>query len=842
MARGALRKVAGVALLGGALAAVLLLGALYLALQSPAVLGWLARAAGYDLAVQRIALSPRLAASLTNLRLARLRDDALLLTAAALKAASPLGMLLRGELDSLELESPRFTYRVEAGPGPAAGSGGPDLAALGRLRRIRRLDITNGQVDITFAGTPGQVRLTAANLRIRELTAAAGGSLSFEARVAVRLPARGLQADGRLAGTLRLTGLRPRPAGQGRLELRLDAGAYGSGPQAVSLGGLRLAAQVQYDGRTDALSLTGLEGESRELGSIQGAGQASLRGDRPWSARLSVARMEFARLLPLIRPFLPAGYRGWSLQGTGAVETELQGTYPAGGPAFRGQLALSFADGGFSSPDGSRAAQGLRGRLVLKLEYAPAEDRLAFRLEAEGRDGEVLWGTYYGGLAGPTAALAGEGALWPGARRGEVRGTLDLLQTGEYRFSAGGEPGDWWLRLDVANLSHARLLQTPLGEYLQARSPRLHGLTLTGTSSLQAAVRRQAGRTTIAGTYRMADTTLTAPALPLTVRDVGVELPFDLSYPAGSPAAGAGGPAGRIRVAALRRARLAFEGLQIPVRVAGNALEVPETISLPFFGGTLHLYGARVDDLLFPGRYQLGVLAENVDLGRLTRELAGVEVPGVANADLGYMTYQGDRLTSGGRAVVLVFGGAIEITDFFAENLASPARRLGGNLAFRRISLEEVTRRVAIGKMTGIVQGALRDFVMEYGQPASFVLELESVPTRGVPQRISMDAIQSISILGTGADSGLSRGVARLFREYPYSRIGLRCVLRNDQFTVRGTIHEGGKEYLVRRGWLRGVDVVNQNPDNVISFRDMQERLRRLARPPAASPDGIRVD
>jgi hypothetical protein len=84
--------------------------------------------------------------------------------------------------------------------------------------------------------------------------------------------------------------------------------------------------------------------------------------------------------------------------------------------------------------------------------------------------------------------------------------------------------------------------------------------------------------------------------------------------------------------------------------------------------------------------------------------------------------------------------------------------------------------------------------------------------------------------------------VTRLFREYPYSRIGLRCVLKNDEFTVRGTIHDGGKEYLVRRGLLRGVDVVNQNPENVISFRDMQERLRRLARPPAVEPGGVRAE
>jgi hypothetical protein len=66
-------------------------------------------------------------------------------------------------------------------------------------------------------------------------------------------------------------------------------------------------------------------------------------------------------------------------------------------------------------------------------------------------------------------------------------------------------------------------------------------------------------------------------------------------------------------------------------------------------------------------------------------------------------------------------------------------------------------------------------------------------------------------------------------------------VLTNDQFSVNGTIHEGGTEYLVRRGFLRGVDVVNRNPENVISFKDMQERVGRLARPAQGEPVGVEV-
>ena len=40
---------------------------------------------------------------------------------------------------------------------------------------------------------------------------------------------------------------------------------------------------------------------------------------------------------------------------------------------------------------------------------------------------------------------------------------------------------------------------------------------------------------------------------------------------------------------------------------------------------------------------------------------------------------------------------------------------------------------------------------------------------------------------------------------------------------------EGGTEYLVKRGSFPGVDVVNQNPDDRISFKDMVNRIKRIS-------------
>jgi hypothetical protein len=113
-------------------------------------------------------------------------------------------------------------------------------------------------------------------------------------------------------------------------------------------------------------------------------------------------------------------------------------------------------------------------------------------------------------------------------------------------------------------------------------------------------------------------------------------------------------------------------------------------------------------------------------------------------------------------------------------------------------------------------------------------LDVESDPAKKKSQVISVAAVQNLSILGTGSSaisSVLNSGVHRFFKEYPYSRIGILCTLENDTFSIRGKIREGGQEYLVRRGWLRGIDVVIQNPNNSVNFGDMKERIGRIFRP-----------
>jgi hypothetical protein len=706
------------------------------------------------------------------------------------------------------------------------------------------LEIHEAEILVTYAGGPQRLTLTHVNLTITDFSPRTGGHIVFEARFAFAGDRdAAFAARGTLKGTVQVAGVSPRPHGQGSVALVLDSGTYTIGARPISLAGLAMTADLAYDQRTETVAINALRVQSQALGAIEGTGRAVLRGTMPWQADLSTPAIDVAHVFAVLKPFLPKEYAGWTMQGQGGIRTHVQGTLPSDGPAIEGTVTCTLAQGGFGSPDNTRAAQGVNADLSLKVAYDAAQHRLAFGVRAEQRDGEFLWGSYYNNLAGRRASLAADGDIVLGDTwRFALSGVADAFRTGNYSFEANGGLDAWTLHVRAGEVSHAAVADVLLKEYLKALSPGLADLSLTGASSLETHIRFHGGATAITGAYRMAGTRLDAPAMRLSIREMAAHVPFEMRYPAVEAQGKGPQESGYIRFQTLQRGRLTIDNLRVPVTISQNRLEVPEPIAIPFFGGQVHLYGLQVNDVLFPSRYRFGVKINDVDLGRMTRRLAGIEYPGRINADFGMMRYENSRVESEGKAVVAIFGGEIEATNLFAENVASPTRKVGGDIVFRDISLEELTSKIAVGKMSGVIRGSLKNFVMEYGEPASFALDIESVAKRGVAQSISMDAIQSISILGTGADSALNRGITQFFKEYPYSKIGVRCVLKNDQFSVNGTIHDGGKEYLVRRGLLRGVDVVNQNPDNVISFRDMEERVKRIYRKPQVEPGGLQVE
>ena len=177
-----------------------------------------------------------------------------------------------------------------------------------------------------------------------------------------------------------------------------------------------------------------------------------------------------------------------------------------------------------------------------------------------------------------------------------------------------------------------------------------------------------------------------------------------------------------------------------------------------------------------------------------------------------------------------IYGGRLTVENLMAGNLFAPSRTYGADLSVRGMDLAGFSRAMGFGLVTGRMDLDLDNLRIAYGQPMGFKLRAESFPVRGVPQKVSLAAVNAISVVGTGAS--LTSTAVSLFRpfvrEFAYQGIGIHCELTNDVFRVNGLIREGGVEYLVRKPPLFGINVINRNPDNRISFKDMLERINRV--------------
>jgi hypothetical protein len=104
------------------------------------------------------------------------------------------------------------------------------------------------------------------------------------------------------------------------------------------------------------------------------------------------------------------------------------------------------------------------------------------------------------------------------------------------------------------------------------------------------------------------------------------------------------------------------------------------------------------------------------------------------------------------------------------------------------------------------------------------------VKKRGIKQTFSLKAVDDLTILSQGAGPVPSQAFfLRFVPAFPYEKLGISCSLRNDVFTLHGLIREQGIEYLVRRAWPFGINIINRDPSRQISFKDMVGRLKRIS-------------
>ena len=174
------------------------------------------------------------------------------------------------------------------------------------------------------------------------------------------------------------------------------------------------------------------------------------------------------------------------------------------------------------------------------------------------------------------------------------------------------------------------------------------------------------------------------------------------------------------------------------------------------------------------------------------------------------------------------FGGTISVRGMEIEQPLSPGRSIKMAVKLDGLNLEQASETFQFGHISGVLAGAIDGLVLSQGQAAAFNADLHTVEKSGVGQRISVEALNNLTVISSGNDGGsVFGGIASLFDSFRYSKLGFKVALKNDTLLLRGVEASEGKEYLVVGSWLPPtVNIISYTQE--ISFSELLRRLERI--------------
>jgi hypothetical protein len=594
----------------------------------------------------------------------------------------------------------------------------------------------------------------------------------------------------------------------------------------VHVDGVRLAARK---GLLDADRKSILLPETSLDSSVCKALKITLKAD-PEEARLGIKGQKAGLLEGLQSLDLLPG--GWHFKGEDALQAE--GVLKQGGGwSLSATCGIQHLE--FQGPDPAWQGEklSLKGEIQGKGSLEGPSITLTGSLGADR--GEILLDRFYFDLSknGLGAALKGSYRFEEKTfRLSDFQGRLkDLVSfSAEGTLSHGGQHPSFDVLLQLPTTPVEAAFQALLREPYGREIPFLQGLETGGAISADL---RLAGRETdwtLAGRIGWREGTLASKEHTLSLRGIELDLPLWLES-AKSSAPAKGFRAGKLVVDSLSVPGLPQQPLKMDLRAGPNRLVIESPTLLKTQGGIVELGPIHCEALLTSTpTIKTSLSVESLDLRPMLSDIWERPVEGTLKGRLDPVLFREGKVTSQGEITANVFGGELVIPRLSAAGLTTSTPVLTLDAHWEGLSLSELTKETSFGRIEGSLTGYVKNLEIAHGQPQRFELLLETVEKKGVAQRISVTAVDNIAQIGGGQSPfmGAAGLLSSFFREFPYSKIGVSASLENDVFKINGTIREDGMEYLVKRGSFSGVNVVNQNPDNRIRFKDMVSRIQRV--------------
>ena len=542
---------------------------------------------------------------------------------------------------------------------------------------------------------------------------------------------------------------------------------------------------------------------------------------------------DLARQLDLLPP-------GFEIQTEQAWQASLS-YEPDGSLVFSSELG--FEELQFRNRSEDILGEGLGGSFRLKGRFARNADRVITRAVLDVENGEVLVDRFYLNLQ--AHRLSAESSFEYQVQKRRFAGIdlqfglqelLDLAVQGNLSLQ---ERPEIHLGVRIMETSLQPVYHALVQEPYRMDYPFLSDLDLQGSGDGEFRVDGIENQWRIKGSCR-------ADIRPLRLREKGLEfdglhLEIPLWYESAVGLGAEDRTPGKLILRGFRAPGLPRQSLHCELRAGPNALSLPQGTSVTTLGGEVRLGPLRISQIFSKAaRLETSLALTGFPLEPALRNLFKRSVQGYLSGELDPLVLQNGRIQSRGALRAEIFDGLIRFYDLRADKIFSPVPNFGLSATFHGLNLDEMTSKTDFGEIRGVLEGSVQDLEIAAGQPQAFDLLLQTVKTQGVDQKISVKAVDNIARIGGGQSPfmGFAGMMAAVFQNFSYRKIGIKAHLENDRFQINGTIKEDETEYLVKKRGLTGVNIVNSNPDNQISFKDMLKRIKRVT----SSQGSVRVE
>ncbi|MCX6564219.1 MAG: hypothetical protein NTU60_11550, partial [Candidatus Aminicenantes bacterium] len=604
-----------------------------------------------------------------------------------------------------------------------------------------------------------------------------------------------------------------------------------SGSRKLKLDDISISGNTKLDYLHQAVRINSLAVDVPRLGSLSLTGEASLNPQRQVNLALSSRNLDIGNILKYFPALVPEIVTAWKPGGQLDLSLEIRNG-PSDPRRYQVKGTGDLSKIAFQDSSGAIVSEGLEPRLRFEADVLSFDKAIPFSLQLDLAKGESLWkDAYFNWQSGPVR-LEFKGTFDPRFRQvRDAAASVFFPPLGEVRAEGvlgfGPKPRfDFHLAapsIDLASLN-AFLGKMRPGQpstwEVQGKAEAEVDIRLDTAFKVQGKVLvREAAATQKDGSLRLAG--------------IDVDFPFSVSHGVR--------PGDEKMDDALAPGHILIQEIKTPVAaLTPPRVDFYSTRNLfLFFPIEIGLWGSRLElgqSVLAFNPVSLGIRGvsnltlTDLDLSKLPFNSESFKLEGWASIPTSELEIRPGEFRLRGRLLADIFGGRLTMDDIRITDVFSAGRKIVFQAEISGLDLGKLTASVPFGEITGIVDVSLRDFALSYGQPENFTLSILSVPRKGVSRKFSLKAVNNLSVISSDGSSAAPSNnfLTKFVNSFNYSRIGIACSLKNDVFTLQGTIVEGGIQYLVRRSAFFGIDVVNGNPVNKISFKDMLNRMKRV--------------